>query len=163
MTRYQLRQKLFAFGDDYFVKDARGRDVYFVDGRAFSFGAKLSFQDLQKKELAFIEQKVLAWGRTFDVWRDGKHAARVKKEVFTLFKARFTVDVPGPDDLEAEGSFWELEYTFKRGSRVVATVSKRFFDLKDTYGIDIADGEDDVLLLCAAVVIDQCCHEGKRG
>jgi uncharacterized protein YxjI len=46
----------------------------------------------------------------------------------------------------------------------VATVSKRWFSLRDTYGIEIADGEDDVLILASAVVVDQVCHrdDGER-
>lgn len=87
--------------------------------------------------------------------------AVVSKELFTLFSCTFTVDVPGPDDLQAEGDFLDLEYEFLRGDRKVATVSKRWLALADTYGIDIAEGEDVVLILASAVVIDMACHQGK--
>ena len=50
---------------------------------------------------------------------------------------------------------------FTRHGTRVAEVSKRWFDLGDTYGIDVAEGEDDVLILAAAVVVDQCCHEKR--
>ena len=72
--------------------------------------------------------------------------------------------VYGPDDLEANGSFTDHEYTFKRSERVVATVSKRWFSWTDTYGVDIADGEDDILILARSVVVDMACHpdDGKR-
>ena len=156
--RYVMRQKLLSFGDDFVIKDESGRDAYFVDGKAFSFGDKLSFQDMAGNELAFIKQKLLSWGKTYEIVRDGRVAAVVKRELFTLFRHRFTVDVPGPDDLEAQGSFTEHEYTFRRHDRVVATVSKRWFSWSDTYGIEIADGEDPVLILASAVVIDQACH-----
>ena len=73
------------------------------------------------------------------------------------------MDVPGPDDIEAQGSFLDMEYTFTRGTETVAEVSKRWFAFSDTYGVDIADGEDDVLLLASTVVIDMVCHaDGKR-
>src|ERR1035437_831475 len=52
---------------------------------------------------AFIRQKLLAWGPTYEITRNGALAAVVKKHLFTLFRCKFTVDVPGPDDLEAEG------------------------------------------------------------
>jgi uncharacterized protein YxjI len=162
--RYIMKQKLFSFGDDFYIKDENERDVYFVDGKAFSFGAQLSFQDLEGNELAFIKQQVFAWGKTFEIFRDGTLAAVVKKELFAFFHHRFTVDVPGPDDLEAEGDFLDHEYAFKRGDRVVATVSKRWFSWTDTYGVEIADDEDPVLILASAVVVDQACHpdDGKR-
>ena len=162
--RYVLKQKLFSLGDDFLIKDAEGRDVYFVDGKVFSFGDQLSFQDLEGHELAFIKQQVFSWGKTYEIVRDGTVAAVVKKELFALFHHRFTVDVPGPDDLEAEGDFTDHEYTFRRGTRTVATVSKKWFSWTDTYGVEIESGEDPVLILASAVVVDQACHpdDGKR-
>lgn len=159
-----MKQKLLSWGDDFYIRDEEGRDVYFVDGKAFTFGDQLSFQDLEGHELAYIKQKVFALGRTYEIYRDGGLAAVVKKELFALFHHRFTVDVPGPDDLEAEGDFLDREYAFTRGGRIVATVSKRWFSFADTYGIEIADGEDAVLILASAVVVDQSCHpdDGKR-
>jgi len=160
--RYVMKQKLFSFGDDFTIKDAAGADVFFVDGRALSIGDKLSFEDMDGNELAFIRQRLLAWGRTYEIERGGRVAAVVKKETFTLFRCRFSVDVPGPDDLEATGDFVDHEYQFVRGGAVVATVSKRWFSWTDTYGVDVADGEDDVLVLASAVVIDMCCHPERK-
>lgn len=156
--RYVLKQKLLSFGDDYTIRDDAGRDVYFVDGRAFSIGDKLSFRDMAGNELAFISQKLFAWGKTYAILRGGEVVAVVKKHLLGVFHHRFTVDVPGPDDLEAEGNFTDHEYVFRRGDRPVATVSKRWFSWTDTYGVEIADGEDPVLILAAAVVVDQACH-----
>lgn len=162
--RYLLQQKLLSWGDDYFIRDEAGRDLYFVDGKAFSIGSQLSFQDLAGHELAFIRQKVMSWSKTYEITRGGALVAVVKKELFAPFHHRFTVDVPGPDDLEAEGNLTDHEYQFRRGGRVVATVSKQWFTLRDTYGIDIDDAEDQVLLLACAVVVDEACHpdDGKR-
>ena len=160
MERFQLRQKIFAFGDDYTIKDERGRERFFVDGKVLTLRNTLVFEDMQENELAVIRQRILAWGPTFEIERDGK-VAIVKKHLFTLFRCRFTVDVPGPDDLEAQGSFFDYEYEFTRGGRRVAEVSKRYFSFTDSYGVEIADGEDAVLLLAATVVIDQCCHEKR--
>jgi len=158
--RYVMRQKLWCWGDDFMIRDASGADVYFVDGKAFTLGDQLSFQDLEGRELASIRQRIFAWGPTYEIHRGGRLAAVVKKELFTFFACRFTVDVPGPDDLEAEGDLFDHEYEFRRGGRTVAAVSKRWFDWTDTYGVDIARGEDDVLLLASTVVIDMACHDG---
>ena len=160
--RYLMKQKLFCWGDDFAIRNEAGEDVFFVDGKAFSLGDKLSFQDLAGRELAFIRQKLLAWGPTYEIHRDGALAAIVKKHLFTLFRCKFTVDVPGPDALEAQGNFLDLEYTFRRAGRPVAEVSKRWFAWSDTYGVDIADGEDDVLVLASTVVIDMVCHADRR-
>jgi uncharacterized protein YxjI len=117
---------------------------------------------MQGEELAFIKQKLLAWGPTYEIYRDGIVAAIVKKELFTFFNCKFSVDVPGPDDLTAEGTFTDHEYTFTRGGSVVATVSKEWFTFADTYGVEVNDDEDAVLILASTVVIDMACHEGRK-
>ncbi|MFO1514632.1 MAG: LURP-one-related family protein [Verrucomicrobiota bacterium] len=160
--RYLMKQKLFCWGDDFAIKDESGRDRFFVDGKAFTIGNKLSFQDMDGNELAFIRQKLLSWGPTYEITRDGELLAVVKKHLFTLFRCRFTVDVPGPADLEAQGSFLDMEYSFERGGRTVAEVSKRWFAFNDTYGVDISRGEDDVLILASTVVIDMVCHADNQ-
>lgn len=161
--RYVMKQKFWSLGDDFRIQDAEGRDVFYVDGRAFSWGDKLSFQDLEGRELAFIRQRLLAWGPTYEIESQGRLVAVVKKKLFTLLHCRFTVDVPGPDDLEAEGSFLDHEYNLTRHGQQVAQVSKRWFSWTDTYGVDIAEGEDDVLILATAVVIDMVCHQEGKG
>ncbi len=160
--RYLMKQKLFSLGDDFYIQDESGQNVFFVDGKVFALGDHLSFQDLAGNELAFIRQKLLAWGPTYEIYRNGTLYATIKKEIFTFFHCRFSVDVPGPDDLEAEGDFLDHEYSFTRQGRTVATVSKQWFSWADTYGVEIADSEDDVLLLASTVVIDMACHDKKN-
>lgn len=161
--RYVMKQKLLSWGDDFTIQDEDGRDAFFVDGKAFSIGARLSFQDMSGSELLFIRQKILSWGPTYEIFREGVPVAVVKKELFTLFHCTFTVDVPGPDDLVAEGDFLDHEYVFRRGEAPVASVSKRWFTWTDTYGVEINEGEDAALMLASAVVVDLACHENRRG
>lgn len=160
--RYVMSQKFFSLADSFSIKDENEKDVYLVKGKIFSFGDKLSFQDTQGNELVYIDQRLLNWGPTYELWRGADLLAVVKRELFSFIHHRFTVDVPGPDDLEAEGDFFDHEYTFTRGDRVVATVSKKWFSWTDTYGIDVAEGEDPVLILASAVVVDMVCHDDKK-
>jgi len=159
MARYVMKQKWLSLGNDYKVLDESGHEAFYIDGRALSLGDKLSFQDMSGRELAFIKQKLLSWGPTYEITRDGQLVAVVKKSIFTLFRCQFTVDVPGPNDLVAQGDFWDQEYEFSRQGQTVAEVSKRWFSWIDTYGVDVRPEEDGVLILASAVVIDLCCHE----
>ncbi len=152
--RYVLKQKLFSLGGAFHIRDEDGRDVFQVEGKVFSFGHQLSFRDMAGNELAYIRQRLLSWGPTYEIYRDGQLFAVVKKELFTFFRHVFTVDVPGPDDLTAAGDFMDLEFTFSQSDKIVAVVSRQWFSWADTYGVDIADGEDDVIILASAVVID---------
>ena len=160
--RYIMKQKLLSWGDDFRIKDATGRDTFYVDGKALSFRDKLSFEDMQGHELAFIRQKLLSWGPTYEIYRGDQLAAVVKKQLFTFFHCKFTVDVPGPNDLEAKGDFFDHEYAFYRDDKTVAHVSKKWFSWSDTYGVETMEGEDDVLILASTVVIDQICHDEKK-
>jgi uncharacterized protein YxjI len=157
-----MRQDLIALGDDFTIQDENGRDTYKVDGRAFTLmREKLAFEDMQGKELAFIRERLISLTDSYEILREGKVAAVVKKDLINVFRCGFTVDVPGPDDLEATGNLLEHEYSFRRGGREVAQVSKRWFTIRDTYGIEVEAGEDPVLILASAVVIDLICH-GKN-
>ena len=160
--RYVMRQKLLSLADNFTIKNEQEQDVFLVKGKVFSFGDKLSFQDLAGNELVFIEQRLLNWSPTYELWKGKDLLAVVKRELFSFIHHRFTVDVPGPNDLEAEGDFLDHEYTIARGDHVVATVSKRWFSWTDTYGIEVGEGEDDVLVLATAVVVDMVCHDDNK-
>jgi uncharacterized protein YxjI len=153
-----MKQKLFSFTDDYKITDADGKDVYYVDGKLLSLGKNLSFQDMEQRELALIQQKLLNWGPTFEITHDGELVAVVKKELFTFFHCVFHVDEPGHDSLTAEGNFNDHEYVFTRAGQQVASVSKQWFTFADTYGVEVEGDEDPVLILACTVVIDEACH-----
>ncbi len=156
--KFLLRQKFWTLTEGYTIQDESGGTAFSVHGKAFSWGHQLSFRDASGAELIYIRQKLISWGPTYFLERDGRVYAEVRKHLFTLFRCKFTVDVPGPDDYEAVGDLLDMEYTFTRQERVVAEVSKRWFSWTDSYGIEIADGEDVPLLLASAVVIDLACH-----
>ena len=163
--RYLMKQKVFCLGDDFAVKDDRGRDAFYIDGKVFTLRQTLVFLDPGGSEVARIVKRILSFGPSYDLYRGGKHVANVRKQVDTLFRCPFTIDGPGPDDYEAAGNFIDHAYRFERGGRTVAEVSKRWFSLTDSYGVDIVDGEDPLLILAGTVVIDLCCHDehGSHG
>lgn len=158
--RYVIKERFWAWGDDFHIFDEHRNKVFFVDGKAFSWGHKLSFQDLEGSELAFISQKLLSWKPKYEIYRGGQLFAEMIKE-WSWFGKTFTLDVPGPNDYTITGSFWCRDYQFVRGGQPVAVVSKALWAWTDTYGVEIADGEDDVSILCAAIVIDQILHDEK--
>jgi uncharacterized protein YxjI len=160
--RYLMRERILSWGDDFTIKNSEGEEVFYVDGTVFSFGNKLSFQDMSGNELVHIDQKLLRIGPQYEISRGGETVAVVKKHLFTLVRAKFSVDVPGPDDLEARGDFLDHEYVFERGGREVARVSKKWFSLADPYAVDIDADQDDVLILAAAVVIDLVSHPDEK-
>jgi uncharacterized protein YxjI len=157
--RYIMKQKLFSFGDKFAIRNEKDEDVFFVNGEVFSLGHKLSFEDPQGNELLFISQKVLSFGPTYELYRGNQHVATIKKELFTFFQCTFDIHIDDKGDLSAEGNLSDHEYTFTRDGEAIAQVSKQWFSWADTYGVEIADGEDPLLILASTVVIDMCCHQ----
>lgn len=158
---YRIRESFWAWGSDFAITDEAGTPRFRVDGKAFSWGDKLSFQDAAGRELAFIRQELFSLRPRYRIERDGQMLAEVVKE-FTWFRRKFTLDIPGPNDYVIDGSFWEHEFRFTRLGQEAARVSKSYWALTDSYGVDIADGEDEVMILCACIVIDQVLHDERR-
>lgn len=158
---YRIREKFWSLGNKFQIRDEGDEPVFLVNGMAFSWGDKLSFQDLDGNELAFINQRMMSLMPRYEIHRGGELFAEITKK-FSWFKQKFLLDVPGPNDYEIEGSFWQHEFVFTRSGRSVARISKKHFAWTDSYGVDIVDGEDDVAILCACIVIDQVLHDGNN-
>lgn len=159
--RYLIREKILCLGDDFTIHDESGRERFYFDGKAFTLlRERIDIRDEHGAEVGFVRQKITLLRKAWEVHLRGRHVATVSKDILTLLRCSFTVDVPGPDDYEAQGGFLHHDYTFSRSGRVVATVSKKWLSISDTYAVDIEDGEDDLLILASAVVIDQICHDG---
>jgi uncharacterized protein YxjI len=154
-TTYRMREKLFAIGDDYWIENDEGERVLKVDGKALRIRQTLKLEDPSGAELYTVQEKKLHIRDTMDVERDGETVARVKKALITPLRERFSVEVEGAPDLEAKGNIVDHEYTIKRDGDKIAEVSKRWFRIRETYGIEIAPGEDDALILAVAVCIDR--------
>jgi len=87
--------------------------------------------------------------------------ATVKKALITPLRQRFDVHVAGGENMEVEGNILDHEYEIHEGRKRVAEVSKKWFRVADTYGVDIVPGSDDVLILAITVVIDMMVDSGR--
>jgi uncharacterized protein YxjI len=154
-TKYRMREKLFAIGDDFWIEDEDGERAFKVDGKALRIRETLVFEDLSGAELFSVQEKKLHIRDTMEIERDGRTVATVRKALITPLRERFSVDVEGGDDLEAKGNIVDHEYKIERGGQQVAEVSKRWFRVRDTYGIEVAEGQEDALMLAVAVCIDR--------
>jgi uncharacterized protein YxjI len=161
-TRYQLRRQLFSIGEDFWIQNERGEAVYKVDGKILRIRETFVIQDLNGQELATVEAKLIAIRPTMNIERGGQVYATVKKALFTILRQHFTIEVRGGQVLEAQGDILNHEYEITAGGQVVATISKRWFTVLETYGIAIAAGQDEVLLLAAAVCIDEMSEKDRK-
>ncbi|MEO5590800.1 MAG: LURP-one-related family protein, partial [Gemmatimonadaceae bacterium] len=140
--RYVLKQRLLALGKHFDVMDAAGNDLYVVASRVFSIGDRLSFRDLRGNELAEIRRRFFRWNRTWEVIRKSRPTITVQRQRLALFHHRFDIEIPAATQVTATGNFLDNEYEFERAAVTVASVSRRWFSIADTYGVDVAPGED---------------------
>ena len=152
--RYVIRERFFALGDDSDITDESGQRAFQVDGKVLSLRNTLIIRDPAGQEVARVQRKLIALRPTYEITAGGRELAAVRKHFFTPFGDRFTIDIPGPDDLELSGNLLDHEFTIRRGDRAVTTVSKRWFALRDTYGVEVAPGEDDLLILASVLALD---------
>jgi uncharacterized protein YxjI len=150
-----MREKLFAIGDDFWIENEAGERAFKVNGKALRIRDTLVFEDPSGAELFSVQEKKLRVRDTMEIERDGKTIATVKKALITPLRDRFSVDVEGGEDMEAKGNIVDHEYKIERGGAKVAEVSKRWFRIRDTYGIEIAPGQEEALILAVTVCIDQ--------
>ncbi len=154
-TRYQMREKLFAIGDDFWVENEGGQRAFKVNGKALRVRDTLVLESPRGEELYSIQEKMVRVRDTMDIERGGRQVATVKKALITPLRERFSIDVDGGDDMEAKGNILDHEYKIERGGDEVAEISRRWFRVRDTYGVEITPGQDDALVLAVVVCIDQ--------
>jgi uncharacterized protein YxjI len=151
---YLIRERFFRMGEDSDITDEQGLPVFQVDGKVLTLHDRLVLRDPNGQEVAQVHRKLVALRPTYEVSIGGREVAEVRKHLFTPFGDRFTIDLPGPDDMEMTGDLLDHEFTIGRGDQTVATVSKRWFSMRDTYAVDIAPGQDDLLILASVLALD---------
>ena len=153
--QYQMREKALSIGDDFWVEDGDGDKVFKVNGKAMRVRKTFLLETPDGDEILKIQERKMRLRGTMEIERDGDTLATVKKVVVDPVRSRFKIDVEGGGDLEAQGNVLDHEYEIERDGRTVAEISKRWFRARDTYGIEVAPGENDALIIAATVCIDE--------
>jgi uncharacterized protein YxjI len=158
-TRYRMREKVFSIGDDFWIDTEDDRHAFKVNGKALRLRSTFVLETPAGDELFKIQEKKLRVRDTMEVERGGDTVATIKKALITPLRDRFTIDLGDRGELHAKGNIVDHEYEIERDGDTVAEISKRWFRVRDTYGIEIASDEDDALILAAAVCIDEMSHD----
>ena len=139
-TRYQMRQRMISIGDDYVIENDRGERVYKLDGKALRIRKTIHFEDMDGHELAKIQERMLHIKDSMEIeGPDGNRIALVKKAMITPLRERWIAKVEDGPDLHTKGNIVEHEYTIERDGDKVAEVSKRWFRIRDTYGVTLRE------------------------
>jgi uncharacterized protein YxjI len=153
--RYRMREKLFSIGDDFWIETDAGQRAFKVNGKALRIRETFVLESPSGEELFKIQEKRLRICDTMKIERDGDTVATVKKALITPLRDRFAIELEDGGELSAKGNIVDHEYEIERDGNKVAEVSRRWFRIRDTYGVEIAPGENDALILAATVCIDE--------
>ena len=160
--RYLVRERLFSIADDFWITDEQGDKVFFVDAKILSLRHALELKDAAGRKLATIKHQLLTFTDAMDIEDEGGVVAKVHKAVFSPLHHRAIVDLASGGRLEAVGNLIDKDFEIRDGGQPVARVSRAWFRVRDTYGVDVAPGQDDVLMICVAVCLDRIHHDEER-
>jgi uncharacterized protein YxjI len=160
--RYVMRKKLFAIGDDYWIEDEQGRQVLKVDGKVLRVRKTFVLQDPSGREVATIRKPLVSLRDTMNIERGGEVVAKVRKALFAPLRQRFDVDLAGAGGMVIQGNITDHEYEVSQGDVEVAQISKRWFQVRDTYAVEVASDQDLSLILAMTVAVDWMGHEEER-
>jgi uncharacterized protein YxjI len=150
--KYQMREKMMSIGDDYWIEDDSGNKAFKVDGKAMRMRDTWILEDAQGNEVAQIREKKLSIRDAIKIEFDGRDAT-VKKAMVGI-RDRFHVEVDNGKDLSVHGNIADHEYKIDRDGDEIAEISKKWFRVRETYGVDVADSDDTVLVLAVTVAVD---------
>jgi uncharacterized protein YxjI len=151
---YVIREKMFRLGEDSDITNESGQPVLQVDGKIMSLHQRLILRDPAGREVAQVHRKLAALRPTYEITIDGKNVAEVRQHLFTPFRERLTIDLPGAGGLGVSGDLLDHEFTIQRDGQTVATISKRWLSLTASYAVHIAPGENDLLILATVLALD---------
>jgi uncharacterized protein YxjI len=151
---YVIRERMFRLGEDSDITDEAGQPVLLVDGKVLSLHNRLILRDQAGREVGQVHRKLAALRPTYKITVDGREVAEVRKHLFTALGERFTIDVHGTGGMEISGDLLGHEFTIGRDGQTVAAISKRWLTVTDSYAVEVAPDEDDVLILASVLALD---------
>ena len=158
-ARFRMRQKLVSFGDDFWIENEAGARVFKVNGKAMRLRNTLDLEDLQGNQLCRIQTRVMHIRDSMAIEDPhGERLALVHKALISPLRERWKVDLDGDHEWEVQGNIVDHEYAIEDDGRKIAEVSKKWFRVRDTYGVEIDEGENDALILAVTVAVDQMSH-----
>ena len=162
--RFLVRDRLLAFGDDYWIEDDHGNKVFLVDGKAMRLRDTFELKDTRGQVLIDIHQKMFALRDTMVIERGGETLATVRRKRLSLLRNHFRVELAdGSTELDVSGRIVDREFAVEHDGELLAVVSRRWLHVRETYGVDVVREDADPALLIAVAVCVIHLAEKERG
>ena len=152
-----FKQRFFSWLDSYDIFDEAGNTLYTVKGQ-LAWGHCFRIYDAAGNDVGRVKQRVLTFLPCFDIYQGEEMIGSIRREL-SLFRPRYHIDCNG---WYVEGNFFEWDYrVMGADGRLVATVTKEFFNWTDTYSIDVVHPADALraLMLVLAIDAEKCSRD----
>ena len=160
MKTFYIKQRIFTITDRYFVYDQHQQPTYEVNGKFFTIGDELTLTNLKGEELFRIKQRVMSLFGAYDVYKQNKLCATIKRRA-TLFRQK--LDIESDDgNFEIEGDFWDYNFSILKDGHTIGTIEKEWLTLRDCYKLTVNDSELETLFISMVIAIDNCLHNEKK-
>jgi uncharacterized protein YxjI len=157
--RYKMREKLVSFGDDFWIENEQGQRKFKVDGKMLRVRDTLIFEDTSGHELVHIQTRLVSVRDRMKIERKGGVSAVLLKDLVNVVRDDFILKFDNGEEVKLTGNILDHEYSFVKGRDKIGEVSKKWFRIADSYGVQLEPGSDDIMLLAATVALDQMTHE----
>jgi uncharacterized protein YxjI len=152
--RYQVREKIFRLGEDNDILNEAGQPSLKVDGKVLSIHGLMLVNDLAGTEVARVSRKLVALRATYEIVIAGGANAEVHQRFTGPFHPKWNISVAGGVEMVVEGNFGQHNFAFTENGQTIASVSKAWISLADSYGVDIEAGQNDLLILCGVLALE---------
>ena len=157
-STYQMHQRMFSIGDDFWIEYGEGQRTFKVDGKALRVRQTLELQEGGGRTLYTIKEKLVSVRDVMTIEGPSGTVATVKKALISPLRERYNIEFAAGGEWKAQGNIVDHEYNIESDAGQIAEVGKKWFRVRDTYGVQVVPGQDDALVLAIAVVIDQMSH-----
>jgi uncharacterized protein YxjI len=159
--KFLMRERMFSIGEDFWIEDESGQRVFLVDGKALRLRQTFELKGPEGETLAVIKKKIVSVRDTMVVERDGDAVAKVHKKLFSPLRHKMVIELADGQEWTATGDIIEKNYKIESEQGEVAQTSRKWFRIRESYGIEI-DHPDVPLVIAVAVAVDELAEDARH-
>ncbi|GHJ40338.1 LURP-one-related/scramblase family protein [Streptomyces sp. TS71-3] len=150
--KFQVRDRIFGIGEDYWIEDEHGSKVFLVDGKALRLRDTFELKDRQGNVLIVIKKKMFSLRDTMVIEDGNGKLATVRRKHLSLLRNHYRVELTDGSELDVSGKILDREFVIDHDDNMVAHISRHWLHVRETYGVEIVREDADPALMIAVTV-----------
>jgi uncharacterized protein YxjI len=160
-VKFVMRERVFGIGEDFWIEDETGHKAFLVDGKALRLRQTFELKGPEGEVLAVIRKKMISVRDTMVIERDGDTVAKVHKKLFSPLRHKMVIELADGQEWTATGDIIDKNYLIESDDGPVAETSRKWFRIRESYGIEV-DHPDVPLVLSVAVAVDELAEDARH-